>query len=151
LEVSLRIEAGGSHVPHQSLRWAHAVSMPVAARAVGRHPPSFFPGQWPEPGFGDVPELSTPLQRFTRVRLPSAHLSGLTPALWPGRSPPRPLCRSSSRWFGPWPCSPSPGGLPPSLVQHGRFSRPSGLLSAPSWRTVIGSIPIVGSNEISRL
>ena len=34
LEVSLRIEATGSHVPHKSLRWAHAAFMPVTARAV---------------------------------------------------------------------------------------------------------------------
>ena len=35
----------GSHVPHTSLRWAHAVSMPVTARTVSRLPPSFVPGQ----------------------------------------------------------------------------------------------------------
>src|SRR6202035_2656348 len=42
LEVSLSIEAGGSHVPHRSLRWAHAVSMPVAARAVSRQSPELW-------------------------------------------------------------------------------------------------------------
>ena len=36
--------------------WVHAVFMPVAARPVGRLPPSFVPGQQLEPGFGDVPE-----------------------------------------------------------------------------------------------
>ena len=37
---------------------------------------SFVPGQQLEPGFDDVPTLSTRHQRFTRVRLPSAHLTG---------------------------------------------------------------------------
>jgi len=56
--------------------WSHAVFMPVAARPVGRLLPSFVPGQQLEPGFGDVPTLSTRRQRFTRVRLTSAHLTG---------------------------------------------------------------------------
>src|SRR6185369_14518548 len=60
-------------------RWSHAVFMPVAARPVGRLPPSFVAGQQLEPGFGDVPTLSTRKQRFTRVRLTSAHLTGLIP------------------------------------------------------------------------
>ena len=76
LEVSLHIEATGSHVPHKSLSWAHAVFMPVTTRAVSRHLPSLVPGQTMEPGFGDVHTLSTRHQRFTRVRLPSTHLTG---------------------------------------------------------------------------
>src|SRR4051794_37183833 len=60
-------------------RWSHAVFMPVAARPVGRLPPSFVAGQQREPGFGDVPTLSTRQQRFTHVRLTSAHLTGLLP------------------------------------------------------------------------
>ncbi len=40
---------------------------------------------------------------------------------FPKRSLPRPLCRSSFRWFGPWPCSPSPRGPPSSHVQFGCF------------------------------
>ena len=76
LEVSLGIGAIGSHVPHKSLRWAHAVCMPVTTRAVSRYPPSFIPGQRLEPGFDDIPKLSTRRQRFTRVRLPSTHLTG---------------------------------------------------------------------------
>ena len=76
LEVSLRIEATGSHVPHKSLSWAHAVFVPVTTRAVSRHLPSLIPGQTLEPGFGDVPTLSTCHRRFTRVRLPSTHLTG---------------------------------------------------------------------------
>jgi len=93
LEVSLAIEAGGSHVPHTSLRWTHAVFVPVTARPVSRHLPSLVPGQQLEPGFDDVPTLSTRRQRFTRVRLPSAHLTGCpafsatltTPAIEPAQ------------------------------------------------------------------
>ena len=53
--------------------------MPVAARPVGRHLPSFVPGQRLEPGFDDVPTLSTLHRRFTHVRLPNAHLTGFCP------------------------------------------------------------------------
>ena len=60
----------------EASRWSHAVFMPVAARPVSRHPPSFLPDQQLEPGFGDVPTLSTLHQRFTCVRLTSAHLTG---------------------------------------------------------------------------
>ena len=56
--------------------WSHAVSMPVAARPVSRHPPSFVPGQRLEPGFDNILTLSTLHQRFTCVRLTSAHLTG---------------------------------------------------------------------------
>src|SRR5262249_5669204 len=52
------------------------VLLAVTPRTVGRHPPSFFPGQQLEPGLGDVPTLSTRHQRFTCVRLASAHLTG---------------------------------------------------------------------------
>jgi hypothetical protein len=38
-------------------RWSHAVFMPVAARPVGRLPPSFVPVQQLESGFGDAPEI----------------------------------------------------------------------------------------------
>ena len=58
-------------------RWSLAVLMPVAARTVGRHPPSFIPGQQLEPGFDDIPTLSTRHQRFTCVRLTSRHLTDL--------------------------------------------------------------------------
>ena len=129
---------GGSHVPHKSLRWAHAAFMPVIARAVGRLPPSFVPGQQLEPGFDDVPTLSTRHQRFTRVRLPSAHLTGSS-RLFRNAHHPGHWAERSFRWFGPWPCSPSPRGRPSSLVQQGCFRSAvlHGLLSAPSWRTVV--------------
>jgi hypothetical protein len=51
--------------------------MPVAARTVDRHLPSFIPGQRLEPGFDDNSTLSTRHQRFTRVRLTSRHLTDL--------------------------------------------------------------------------
>jgi len=76
LDFSLRIEAAGSHVPHKSLRWTHAVFMPVITRAVSRHRSHSVPDQQLEPGFDDVPTLSTRRQRFTHVRLSSAHLTG---------------------------------------------------------------------------
>src|SRR4029453_5285659 len=95
LEVSLRIEATGSHVPHKSLSWAHAVFMPVTTRPVSRHRPSFIPGQTVEPGFGDVHTLSTRHQRFTCVRLSRTHLAGTSrlfrhahdPGPWTGAAP----------------------------------------------------------------
>src|SRR5512132_1325364 len=122
-ESSLRIGATGSHVPHKSLSRARAAFMPVTARAVSRYPPSFIPGQQLEPGFDDVHMLSTRRQRFTHVRLPGSHLTGWS-RLFRERSPPEPLGPSSFRWFGTRPCSPIPGGRPPSLVPQGCFSRP---------------------------
>jgi len=57
--------------------WSHAVFMPVATQTVGRHPLSSIPGQQLEPGFDDIPTLSTRQQRFTHVRLTSTHLTDL--------------------------------------------------------------------------
>src|SRR6202789_3317070 len=122
-EFSLRIGAAGSHVPHESLSRARAAFMPVIVRAVSRHPPSFIPGQRLEPGLDGVPTLSTRRQRFTHVRLPGSHLTGLS-RLFRERSPPGPLGPSSFRWFGTRPCSPIPRGRPSSLVQQGCFRRP---------------------------
>ena len=96
--------ASGRQVPTfhtRAVHWPHAVFMPVAARTVGRHPPSFIPGQRLEPGFGDIPTLSTGHRRFTCVRLASAHLTGSMSRLLPQRSPPRPLGQRSLRWFEP--------------------------------------------------
>ena len=110
----------GSHVPHKSLREAHAAFMPVTTRAVDRLPPSFIPDQQLEPGFDDVPTLSTDRRRFTHVRLPRAHLTGWS-RLFRSRSPPGPLRPRSSRWFGSRSCNPNPRGRPSSLVQQGCF------------------------------
>src|SRR5262245_35409013 len=100
LEVSLSIKAQVPTFHTRASRWSHAVFMPVATRTVGRHPPSSIPGQQLEPGFDDIPTLSTRQQRFTRVRLTSRHLTDLLPP-FPQRSLPQPLCRSSLRWFEP--------------------------------------------------
>jgi hypothetical protein len=86
------------------------------------------------PGFDDVPGLSTSHQRFTRVRLPRAHLTG-TSRLFRSRLPPQPLCRSSSRWSEPWPCSPSPGGAP-NISRTARLLRVGAYISA-SYRAFV--------------
>lgn len=99
---------------------------------------SLIPGQQLEPGFDDVPTLSTRYQRFTRVRLPCAHLTGLSRLFRNAHYP--------SHWAGA-----ACGGLDPGPAARVRGACPrllcskaaSGdhccsLLSAPSWRTVIG-------------
>jgi hypothetical protein len=117
--------------------WSHAVFMPVAARPVGRLPPSFVPDQRLEPGFGDVPTLSTHQQRFTRVRLTSAHLTGLippfaatltTPALGPTRLAVVWTLILQSEPEGPTLIS-CAARLPGAALHH--------TLLAPSWRTVV--------------
>jgi hypothetical protein len=76
LEFSLGIKAQVPTFRTKATLWSHAVCMPVATRTIGRHPPSFIPGQQQEPGFDDIPTLSTLHQRFTHVRLTSAYLTG---------------------------------------------------------------------------
>src|SRR4051812_27430801 len=107
-------------------RWSHAVFMPVAARPVGRLPPSFVPGQQLEPGFGDVPTLSTRHQRFTRVRLTSAYLTS-SPRLFRNAHYPS-HCASAA-------C----GGLDPDPAIRVRGASPHLLCSmaAPSWSCYI--------------
>jgi hypothetical protein len=91
LEVSLDIKAQIPTFHTRASRWSHAVFMPVATQTVGRHPLSSIPGQQLEPGFDDIPMLSTRQQRFTHVRLTSRHLTDLvrlsatlpTPAIVP--------------------------------------------------------------------
>src|SRR6478736_6465597 len=119
-------------------RWSHAVFMPVAARPVGRLPPSFVAGQQLEPGFGDVPTLSTLQQRFTRVRLTSAHLTGLIP--------PFPATLTTSA-IGPtqlavvWTLILQSEPEGPTLISCAArlpgVARYISHLLAPSWRTVI--------------
>src|SRR4051794_41124388 len=60
-------------------RWCAGCGRDAIATRARRLPPSFVAGQQLEPGFGDVPTLSTRQQRFTHVRLTSAHLTGLLP------------------------------------------------------------------------
>ena len=96
------------------------------------------PGPTTRPGFDTVPTLSTRIRWFTRVRLPEPHLTRScravsTVAHDPG-SLPEPLVVVWSL-----PCRPAPRGRPSSLVQQGciEVDLHHGLLSAPSWRTVV--------------
>jgi len=116
LDFSLRIEAAGSHVPHKSLRWAHAVFMPVTTQAVSRHRSRSIPGQQLEPGFDDIPTLSTRRQRFTHVRLLSAHLTGTSRLFRNAHDP--------GRWTGA-----ASGGLDPDPAVRVRGASPHLLCS----------------------
>src|SRR4051812_40590098 len=64
LGISLGIVTTGSHVPHESLNRARATFTPVIVRAVSRSRPDRIPGQRLEPGFDDIPTLSTPHRWF---------------------------------------------------------------------------------------
>src|SRR5207249_2045561 len=138
LEFSLRIEARGSHVPHKSLRWAHAALVPVTTRAVSRHPPSFIPGQQLEPGSDDIPTLSTRCQRFTHVRLSSAHLTGSSRLFRLAHHPGR-WARAASGGLDPGPAPRVRGASPHLSCSKAASSQRlhHRLLSAPSWRTVV--------------
>src|SRR4051812_28897691 len=112
--------------------------MPVAAQPVGRLPLSFVPDQRLEPGFGDVPTLSTRQQRFTRVRLTSAHLTGLippfaatltTPAIGPTR-----LAVVWTLILQSEPEGPTLTSRAARLLGVDRYITS---LLAPSWRTVV--------------
>ena len=59
---------------------------------------------------------------------------------FPQRSPPRPLCRGSLRWFGPRSCNPGPRGRPSSLVQQGCFE--FGRVTSESPRSTSGRSPV---------
>jgi hypothetical protein len=100
-EVSLSI---GTQVPTFRTRACsrdRAAQIPVAAQPVGRLPLGLVPGVGTSSWFRQRLEFfSIRHQRFTYVRLPATHLTGSS-RLFPQRSPPRPLCRSSLRWFGP--------------------------------------------------
>src|SRR5262249_30757775 len=122
-------------------RWPHAVFMPVTTRTVGRHLPSFFPGQQLEPGFGDVPTLSTRHQRFTCVRLASAHLTG-SPRLFRNAHHLGHWAKAACGGLDPDPAIRARGTCPHLLCSKAASSWLSllhgCLLFAPSWRTVVG-------------
>jgi hypothetical protein len=109
-------------------RWSLAVFMPVATRTVGRRPPSFVPGQQLEPGFDDIPTLSTRQQRFTRVRLTSRHLTNLLRLFRNAHHPSR--CAGAA-------C----GGLNPDPAIRVRGAHPHLLCSkaAQSWSYIVTS------------
>jgi len=134
--LSLRIEAEGSHVPHESLDRARAAFMPVTARTEDRRPPSSVPGQRLEPGFDDIPTLSTLHRRFTRVRLPDPHLTSC-PAFSVAAHHPGRCARAAPGGLRPDPDVRSRGAIPhlscSKAAQVGPFSLPV----APSWRTVV--------------
>src|SRR3990170_5032462 len=147
LDFSLRIETPGSHVPHKSLRWAHAVFMPVTTRAVSRHRSSSVPDQQQESGFDDVHTLSTRRQRFTHVRLPSTHLTG-TSRLFRNAHDPGHWTDAASGGLDPDPAVRVRGADPHLLCSKAASRWPhldGGLLSAPSWRTVV-RVPDFGSH-----
>src|SRR5262249_35382433 len=75
LGPSLGIVTTGSHVLPESPHHAHATLTPVTVKAVSRFRLDFIPGQRLEPGFDDIPTLSTPRQWFTCVRLLGSHLT----------------------------------------------------------------------------
>ena len=124
LGFSLRIEATGSHVPHESLSRARAAFMPVIARAVNRCLPNFIPGQRLEPGFDDVPTLSTRRQRFTHVRLPDSYLTGSSPAFSWNAHHPSHWTRAASGGLGPGPAARSRGADPYLSCSKATFRRP---------------------------
>src|SRR4051794_27123515 len=80
LGISLGIVTTGSHVPRESLNRARATFTPVTIKAVSRSRLDRIPGQRLEPGFDDVPTLSTPHRWFTCVRLLGSYLTGSRPA-----------------------------------------------------------------------
>src|SRR5262244_1358819 len=127
-------------------RWPHAVFMPVTTRTVGRHPPSFFPGQQLEPGFGDVPTLSTRHQRFTCVRLASAHLTG-SPRLFRNAHHLGHWTKAACGGLDPDPAIRARGTCPHLLCSKAASSWLSllhgSLLFAPSWRTIVGKTRVL--------
>jgi len=138
LEVSLNIEVTGSHVPHKSLRWTHAILVPAVARAVNRHPPSFVPDQQLESGFDDVPTLSTHKRWFTCVHLSSAHLTG-TSRLFRNAHHPGHWAKAASGGLDPDPATRVRGAAPHLLCSKAAPAYSGHEYSfAPSWRTIVG-------------
>ena len=125
----------GSHVPQKSLRKAHAAFVPDPALAVDRLPQSFIPGQRTEPGFEDIASLSTGHQRFTLVRLPCAHLTGL-PAFSGLAHHPAPWGRAAAGGLGPDPAIRTRGADPHLLCSKAASRRPQG----PPFRAVVAHV-----------
>ena len=108
----------------------------------------------PYTGFaGADPAVTTPL-RFrhrpyafdTSIVVPLRSSSCLSPDLvlarpFPSAFTTLDFVQSRRRWFGTCSCKPVPRGLPSSVEQHSYFELSvlhRELLSAPSWRTIIG-------------
>src|SRR6266513_838828 len=102
-------------------------------------------GQQLEPGFDDVPTLSTRYQRFTRVRLPSAHLTGSS-RLFRNAHYPSHWARAACGGLDPDPAARVRGACPHLLCgKAASGDHYCSLLSAPSWRTVVSKPQVVAS------
>src|SRR6266542_669156 len=98
--------------------------MPVTTRAVSRLLPSSVPEQRLDSGFDGIPTLSTFHQRFTHVRLSSAHLTGLSRlflnAHYPGH-----CAGAASGGLDPGPAARVRGADPHLLCSSAAFRWPS--------------------------
>ena len=79
LGFSLRIGAPGSHVPHESLNQDRAAYLPATAQPVSRSLLDFFTDPMSNLLSMAVVSFPTAHQRFTCVRLPGPHLTGVPP------------------------------------------------------------------------
>src|SRR5215471_10262625 len=103
--------------------------------------PWAVPGSTTRPGFDIVPTLSTRSRWFTSVRLSDPYLTRSCRAVSLDAHHPDSLPEQLKVVWS-LPCRPAPRGHPSSLVQLGHFELTAplhhGLLSAPSWRTIVG-------------
>jgi hypothetical protein len=109
----------------------------VTARAVSRLPPRSLPGPRLEPGCDDVPPRSTRSKRFPHVRLPRTHLTGFS-RLFRLAHHPSHCAGAASGALDPGPAARVRGAFPHLWCRKAASVGHHGLLSAPSWRTVIG-------------
>lgn len=102
--------------------------------------PWIRPGPTTRPGFDTVPTLSTRLRWFTSVRLSDPQLTRSCRAVSNDAHHPGSLPEQLTVVWS-LPCQPAPRGRPSSLVQQGCVESAAflhhGLLSAPSWRTIV--------------
>ena len=114
--------------------------MPVTVWTAHRSPPDCIPGQRLEPGFDDIATLSTLHQRFTFVRLPGSHLTDSSGPPFPRTLTTLAFDKSSSGVVWDLILLSDPEG--PTLISCAvrllLVSHFHDLLSAPSWRTVVG-------------
>ena len=138
LDVSLRIGATGSHVPHKSLNQGHAAFMPDAVWAVGRYLPDLSRANETHPVLTPSMHFSTRHQRFACARLLGSHLTRSRPA-FSSTLTTIALYDSSLRWFEACSCKPASRDRP--LISCAAWllwkclNHSSSL--APSWRTLI--------------
>src|SRR5258708_302655 len=134
----LRIEAGGSHVPHKSLRWAHARLHAGHRSGSQQAPPELHPGpttgvrfRWHPYAFdtSSAVHFRSSSQRSPDGFIPPFPESLTTLAIGPAQHP------------VVWTPVLQPESEGPSLISHAARLLSGGLLqgllSAPSWRTVV--------------